>query len=922
MNKKLFLFDGMALVYRAHFAFIRNPMINSKGMNTSAVFGFLNTLFDLLDKEKPTHLAVAFDVSGPTFRHKEFSEYKAQRDETPEEIRTAVPQIQKFLAALNIPMITKPGFEADDIIGTLAVRAEKEGFNTYMVTPDKDFAQLVDEHTFMYKPGKRGSNPEKLGVPEILEQWGVDKIEQVVDILGLAGDVADNIPGVPGIGPKTAQKLIAQYGSIENLLNHTDELKGKQREKVEENRERAHLCKRLATISTDVPLDLSPANLVRGSYNEGKLMTLFAEFEFSTFSKRLFGRVISSRSVGVQGDLFIFAEQNAMPVKQTPVYQTIRDVKHTYRLVQTLEERAALVSRLWKERGFCFDVETTGLNPREARLIGIAFCIKAHEAWFVTLPPDEMECERALEPFLPLFADGQIEKTGHNLKFDIAILREAGVAVCGPLFDTMIAHYLLNPDRRHGLDRLAGIHLGYTPIPISALIGEKKGEPFPMSRVPLDELSDYACEDADIAVQLREIFEPQLDEQKLKTIFECIECPLIPVLVDMEANGIALDTATLSEVSIKLTENILAYEETIYELAGHSFNLNSPKQLGEVLFEEMKLVEKPKRTKTGQYATGEEVLQKLAGMHDIARTLLDYRAASKLKNTYVDAFPEEICKKTGRIHTSFNQAVTSTGRLASSNPNMQNIPVRTEQGQEVRRAFVADSEEYILLSADYSQIELRIMAHLSGDEHMKKTFVNGGDIHTDTAARIFEVSSIHVTKEQRRRAKMVNFGIMYGISAFGLAQRLGIPRKEAAKIIENYFSQYPAVKLFMDELIQTARDEGAVRTVVGRRRYIRDINHPNKVMRSAAERYAINAPVQGSAADLIKIAMIRIQEMLKNQQAKTRLLLQVHDELVFDLHKEEQEWIEKIREQMQTALPLNVPLVVDCGTGENWLEAH
>ncbi len=937
MSKKLFLLDGMALVYRSYFAFMRNPMINSKGKNVSAVFGFINALLEIIDKQEPTHLAVAFDLSGPTFRHDAFPEYKAQREETPEEIRAAVPQIKEFLAAFHIPVLTKQGFEADDIIGTLARRAEKEGFDTYMVTPDKDFAQLVDEHTFMMKPAKKGADPEVLGIKEVLEQWGIEKVEQVIDLLGMAGDAADNIPGIPGIGPKTAQKLIAQYGSLENLLKHTDELKGKQKENIEANVERAHLCKRLVTIHTEVPVDVDPAGLIRHEYDEDKLSFLFAEFEFTSFSKRLFGKApppalgagfSAPADTAGQGDLFAFAlrqssGQAAEKEKaEEPVYKTIEDVKHRYHLVQTLEERVALAAQLGQASSFCFDVETTGLDPRSDKLVGISFAIQPHEAWYVTLPPDGVEMQKALEPFAPLFANEGNEKVGHNLKFDIAMLREAGIEVNGPLFDTMIAHYLLDPDQRHGLDRLAGTYLGYTPVPIAALIGEKKKEQIKMTDVPLDKLSDYACEDADVTVQLKGVFEPLLQKNGLHKPFEEIECPLIPVLVEMEANGISLDVDALAEISEKLATQIATYQNEIFKLAGREFNLNSPKQLGEVLFDEMALVDKPKKTKTGQYQTNEEVLQKLAGDHEIIQTILDNRSATKLKSTYVDALPECIAESTGRIHTSFNQAVTTTGRLASSNPNIQNIPIRTEQGQEIRRAFVAASKEFTLLAADYSQIELRIMAHLSGDKGMKQAFIDGEDIHTATAARVFGVEPNDVTKEQRRRSKMVNFGIIYGISAFGLSQRLRIPRKEASEIIENYFAQYPAVKTFMEGVIAGAKENGYVETIAGRRRHIRDINSSNGTVRSAAERYAINAPIQGSAADLIKIAMIRIQKMLEEKQAKTKLLLQVHDELVFDLHNDEQQLIPEIQKLMEDALPLSVPLIVDCGQGENWLQAH
>ncbi len=934
MSKKLFLLDGMALVYRSYFAFMRNPMINSKGRNVSAVFGFLNTLLELIEKQSPTHIAVAFDVSGPTFRHDKFPEYKAQREETPEEIRAAVPVIQEFLKAFNIPIVTAQGFEADDLIGTLARLAEKEGFDTYMVTPDKDFTQLVDAHTFVYKPAKSGLPPEIMGVPEVLKYWEIERIEQVTDILGLAGDTADNIPGVPGVGPKTAQKLIAQFGSIENLLEHTGELKGKLKENLEANKERARLCKWLVTIKTDSPVDYNPDGLIRGKLDEEKLTALFSEFEFSSFSKRLFGNpaapvaratYMSSPTPDGQGDLFAFAAQTApaAPAEEAaPVYKTIADVKHTYHAVQTLEERKALAAQLGQAARFCFDTETTGLDPRTDNLVGISFSVKPHEAWFVTLPPDEKESAKALEIFRPLFENEQLEKTGHNLKFDIAMLRAAGIEVRGKLFDTMLAHYLLDPDQRHGLDKLAGTHLGYAPVPITALIGEKKSEQLSMADVAVEKIVDYACEDADVTIQLRKILEPQLEKRKLTNVFDTIECPLIPVLVEMEANGIALDTSALKEISGRLAGEIAGYEKKVYELAGHEFNLNSPKQLGEVLFDELKLADKPKKTKTGQYTTNEEVLDQLATEHEIARVLLDYREATKLKSTYVDALPEFISKKTGRIHTSFSQAVTTTGRLASSDPNIQNIPVRTEQGQEIRRAFVAGSKDFTLLAADYSQIELRIMAHLSGDQHMKAAFESGEDIHTATAARVFDVALADVTSDMRRKAKMVNFGIIYGISAFGLAQRLRIPRKEAAEIIESYFKQYPAVKACMDGIIETARNKGYVETIAGRRRHIRDINTANGTVRAAAERYAINAPIQGSAADMIKIAMIRIHDMLKQKNAKTRLLLQVHDELVFELHKDEHGLIEDIRKLMSEALPLSVPVIVDCGTGNNWLEAH
>lgn len=935
MSKKLFLLDGMALVYRAYFVFIRNPMIDPEGRNVSAVFGFLNTLLELLDKQDPTHIAVAFDVSGPTFRHEEYPEYKAQREETPEAIREAIPLLHDLLEAFRIPVLTAQGFEADDIIGTLARRAEQEGFDTFMVTPDKDFAQLVDAHTWIWKPSRGNAPPEKIGVDEVLEQWGIDRVDQVTDILGLAGDASDNIPGIPGIGPKTAQKLIAQYGSVESLLEHTGELKGKIRDNLESHRERALLCKRLVTIRTDAPVDLAPAELIRGPIDADRLAPLLARHGFTAFAKRLFGQTQPAPAnasapppppTSGQGDLFDFARQrhaaSEPSAESVPPLKTLQDVRHTYHLVHSKEERSTLAKKLGQHRGFCFDTETTGLHPREARLVGIAFSVQPHEAWYVSLPPDETECKRALEPFVPLFANEHIEKTGHNLKFDLAVLRAAGIMVRGPLFDTMLAHYLLDPDQRHALDKLAARLLHYRPIPITALIGEKKEPQRPISDASPDLLRDYACEDADLTLQLRKHLEPQLESHGLTRVFTQIECPLIPVLVEMESAGISIDLDALQTISQKLAKEITQLEETVHRLAGHPFNLNSPKQLGEVLFNELKLSDQPKKTKTGQYTTNEETLEQLAGQHEIVRLLLQYRAATKLKNTYVDALPEDVCKTTGRIHTSLNQAVTTTGRLASSNPNLQNIPVRTEQGQEIRRAFISRSGDFTLLAADYSQIELRIMAHLSGDPSMKKAFVNGEDIHTATAARVFGVGEEDVTPDMRRKAKMVNFGIIYGISAFGLAQRLRIPRKEAGIIIEHYFEQYPDVKDCIDRIIASARDHGYVETIAGRKRFIRDIHARNGTVRAAAERYAINAPIQGSAADLIKIAMIRIHELLQEKEAKTRLLLQVHDELLFDLHRDEHALIEEIRTLMCNALPLDVPIEVDCGTGANWLDAH
>ncbi|VGO21005.1 DNA polymerase I [Pontiella sulfatireligans] len=928
MQKKLFLIDGMAVVYRAYFGLIRNPRINSKGENVSAVFGFINTLLDIMHTYEPTHIAVAFDTHEPTFRHIEYPEYKATRDETPEGIRTAVPHIRNLLTAFNIPVLEYPGFEADDVIGTLARQAEQQGFDTYMVTPDKDYAQLVDEHTFMLKPGS-GKSGELLDVAKILEQWNIAKIEQVIDILGLAGDAADNIPGIPGIGPKTAQKLIAEYGSIENLLEHTDELKGKQKEKVEDNKAQALLSKRLVTIKSDVPVKENPAELIMGVRNDDQLKVLFSELEFKSLIKRLFGESPSLASVAVaaategQGDLFEFAA-SAHPemMEPLPQFDTIKDVKHNYHLVTTAAERDALVSKLAGCYEVCFDTETTGLDVRVAELIGISFCIEPHEAWFVTLPPDREQALLALEPFLPILQNPDVRKVGQNLKYDVSILKWHGIEVRGELLDTMLAHYLIDPDQRHNMDHMAESLLNYSPVPITALIGEKKSTQKTLRDVDLDELCEYGAEDADITLQLWHKLKPMLKERGQERVFYEIETPLMPVLATMEYNGVNLDVPALGKFSAELGIKIHALESAIYTMAGMEFNLNSPKQVGEVLFDLLKLVEKPKKTKTGQYKTDEEVLSSLAPDHEIVRKMLDYRGLTKLKSTYVDALPLEVFEGTGRLHTTYSQAVTTTGRLSSVNPNLQNIPIRTEDGREIRRAFIP-REGFTLLACDYSQIELRIMAELSGDAGLREAFIHGEDIHTATAARVFGVGKDDVTREMRSKAKMVNFGIIYGISAFGLAQRLGIGRKEAQEIIEQYRANYPGVQGYLDSTIEFAQQHEYVETITGRRRYIRDINARNQMVRGGAERNAINAPIQGTAADMIKIAMIAIQKMLEEKKSKTKLLLQVHDELVFDLALDEKDdLLPLIEEKMKSAIPMEIPILVESGTGENWLEAH
>jgi DNA polymerase-1 len=927
MEKKLFLIDGMAIVFRAYFGFIRNPRITSKGENVSAVFGFINTLLDLINTYEPSHIAVAFDAKGPTFRHEEFPEYKATRDETPEGIRTAIPRLRDILKAFNIPLLEYTGVEADDVIGTLARTAEKMGYETYMVTPDKDYAQLVDEHTFMLKPGRSGGDAELLDVPKILEQWNIENIEQVIDILGLAGDTADNIPGVPGVGPKTAQKLIAQFGSVESLLDNTDQLKGKQKEKVEDNKEQALLSKRLVTIKCDVDVKESPDDLKMGDWNDGALKQLFADLEFKSLNKRLFGDSPAPSNVAVeavefgQGDLFEFAAAQA-PEPEPAKFKTLADVKHTYHLVTTAAERSILAEKLAGCTEFCFDTETTDLDVKQAELIGIAFCIEPGEAWFVTLPQDQEQAVLALEPFIPVLNNPDISKIGQNLKYDISVLKWHGIEVQGHLLDTMLAHYLIDPDQKQNMVFLAETILEYTQISITSLIGEKKSEQKSMREVDPDMLRDYAAEDADITLQLWHKLKPMLTERGQDKVFYDIETPLLPVLAQMEYNGVNLDVPNLETYSEQLAEKIQGLEAGIYTKAGMEFNLNSPKQLGEVLFDVLHLVEKPKKTKTGQYKTNEEVLSELARDHEIVQMVLDYRGLTKLKSTYVDALPKEVLKKTGRVHTTFSQAITTTGRLSSVNPNIQNIPIRTEEGREIRRAFIP-KEGFKLLACDYSQIELRIMAELSEDAHLKEAFINGDDIHTATAARVFGVEKNDVTREMRSKAKMVNFGIIYGISAFGLSQRLGIPRKEAQEIIEQYRANYSGVQDYLDSTIEFAQRNEYVETITGRRRYIRDINAKNQMVRSGAERNAINAPIQGTAADMIKIAMIAVQQMLEERNAKTKLLLQVHDELVFDLAEDEAvELIPLIEEKMKAAIPMEIPIIVESGTGSNWLEAH
>ncbi len=954
MAKKLFLLDGMALAYRAHFAFVQRPIRTSQGLNTSALFGFTLALLDLLERDQPTHLAVAFDTSAPTQRHIDFPEYKAQREAMPEDLSVAIPNLFRLCELMRIPVLKLDGFEADDIIGTLVRRAKKEGFTSYMVTPDKDFSQLVDANTFLYKPGRGGEPAEIQGIPEIQAKWGIQRPEQVIDILALWGDASDNIPGVPGVGEKTASKLIAQYGSVENLIAHAGELKGKLKENLEAHAEQARLCYRLATINIDVPIDVCLDDLQRRDFDVTSLQAFCVEFEFNSLGKRMFGEqfkagrgaaALSTQPVTTvpaapvsqkptasgEGELLLFHGDEPVTVESPPPMppeaatgaqlNNAGNTPHEYRIASTEEERALLIAELGQLSSFCFDTETTGLDPKEAKLVGLSFCWKPHQGWYVPVSQETEEAARILEEFRAVLESESVEKVGHNLKFDLSVLRWNGVRVRGRLFDTMVAHALIEPEMRHGMDYLSEAYLGYTPIPITQLIGEKKE--INMSEVPLAQIAEYAAEDADVTWQLRSLLEPKLREKGLEKVFYEIESPLIPVLVEMEHEGIRIDAAALSQFSEQLAQQINTQEQEIQRLAGMEFNLNSPKQLGEVLFEKLKIVEKPKKTKTGQYATHEGILQDLAPRHEIVRRILDHRTATKLKSTYADTLPSTIFARTGRVHTTYQQVLTTTGRLSSQNPNLQNIPIRSEMGQEIRRAFVARDAGHALLSADYSQIELRIVAALSRDPGMLEAFASGLDIHTATAARVYGVMLQLVSDEMRRNAKMVNFGITYGISAFGLAQRLGIPRSEAAGIIDSYFQQYGGIRRYIDETIAFAREHGYVQTVTGRRRYLPDIRSANAMVRGGAERNAINMPIQGTAADMIKVAMIRIHREFEQRGLRSRMILQIHDELLFDLVREEEAEVRQVVEtEMKNALPLEVPIQVEIGVGDNWLQAH
>ncbi|MFN4082630.1 MAG: DNA polymerase I [Bacteroidia bacterium] len=930
MEKKLFLLDGMALVYRAYFAFSQNPRVTSYGFNTSAIFGYTNTVLDLIKKEKPTHIGVAFDTAAPTARHEEYEHYKAHRQEQPEDITKSIPYIINITHALNIPIITLDGYEADDIIGTLSKKAAAKGYTVYMVTPDKDFAQLVEPNILIYKPARMGNDIEIMGVEEVLKKWEVDRVEQVIDILGLWGDAVDNIPGVPGIGEKTAKALVKKYGSIEGLLENTHELKGKQKENIENNKEQALLSKRLATIDINVPIQLEEDKLLLEPPNKDATEKIFNELEFKTLTKRLFANndeANNNTSVNTPLTFDLF-NQGSMTASIQPTesneLKNITNTPHQYYLVQTKEQMLDLLNKLLNQKEVCFDTETSALESTEADIVGLSFSFKAHEAYYIPFSDDYNLCKETLQIFKPVFEHEQITKIGQNIKYDLNILKHYGITLKGPLFDTMLAHYLIDPDLRHNMDYLSSIYLKYEPVSIETLIGKKGKNQLSMRSVELEKIKEYAAEDADITYQLKQRLERELMEKQAEKLFNDVEIPLIDVLSDMEIEGVSIDKNFLNDYSIELDKEIKTLEKDIYSLAGLQFNIASPKQLGEVLFDHLKLDPKAKKTKTGQYQTGEDVLQKLSE-HEIVRHILEIRQLQKIKSTYVDSLPQLINPRTGRVHTNFNQAVAATGRLSSTNPNLQNIPIRTDKGKEIRKAFVPKSNDYQILSADYSQIELRIIASLANETAMIDAFKHNLDIHAATAARVYNKDITQVTSTERRNAKAVNFGIIYGQSAFGLSQSLGISRTEAAAIIDEYFKQYPAIKTYMDSTIQFARENGYVKTILGRRRYLRDINSANFTVRGFAERNAINAPIQGSAADMIKVAMIFIHNALKqNQHIKySKMILQVHDELLFDAHKNE---IDELKQlviyNMERAMPLNVPVKAEVGIGSNWLEAH
>jgi DNA polymerase-1 len=948
-QKRLFLLDAYALIFRGYYAFIKNPRINSKGMDTSAIMGFMNSLMDVIKREKPDHLAVAFDKGGSDYRFEMYQEYKAHRDETPEAIKIAVPYIQELLKAMHIPIVEKAGFEADDLIGTLAKQAEKEGFKVFMVTPDKDFAQLVSENIFMYKPARMGNDIEIWGIPEVLAKFEIERPDQVIDFLGMMGDAADNIPGLPGVGEKTAKKFLAEFGTLENLLANTHQLKGAIKDKIEANAELGILSKKLATILLDCPVTFDADDYELSKPDVEKTDALFQELEFRQMKAqfdKLFGsgkeydeidsnentseipqpikKAPAKKSNEDQFDLFGFSDDSDEPTANHSYYATLENTTHFYQIIQGDLPVKLLLENLLNQTSVCFDTETTGIDALNAELVGMSFSFEKGKGFYVPFPENQEEAQHLIEKFRPFFENESIEKIGQNIKYDLKILSNYNIQVKGKLFDTMIAHYLINPDMRHNMDILSETYLKYAPKSIETLIGKKGKNQLSMRDVPLEEVKEYATEDADITFQLKEHFQPILEKVGTKKLFDEIEIPLVPVLADMEKEGIRLDVEFLKSMSVDMQKEIDAFEQQIYETAGEKFNLASPKQLGDILFDKLKIGgTKQKKTKTGQYATGEEVLSYLANEHQIVRDILEWRQMVKLQSTYIDALPNQVDKKTGRVHTDYMQTVAATGRLSSTNPNLQNIPIRTEKGRLIRKAFIARDENYTLLSADYSQIELRIIAALCGEENMIKAFQNNEDIHKSTAAKVFNVPLDEVTKEQRSHAKTVNFGIIYGVSAFGLSNQTNLSRKESAELIEAYYQTYPKLKSFMTSQVDFARENGYVETISGRRRYLKDINSANAIVRGGAERNAVNAPIQGSAADIIKIAMINIHKKLTSEHWKSKMLLQVHDELVFDVHNSELEKIQPmIKHEMENAFKMAVPLDVEIGLGKNWLEAH
>lgn len=933
--EKLFLLDAYALIYRAYYAFIKNPRINSKGMNTSAIFGFVNTLADVIKRQQPTHIGVAFDPAGPTFRHEAYEQYKAQREETPEDIRLSVPIIKEIITAFRIPILEVPGYEADDVIGTLATTAGGRGIDTYMMTPDKDYGQLVSEHVFMYRPRFGDKDFDTLGVEEVKAKFGIERPEQVIDLLGLMGDSSDNIPGCPGVGEKTALKLITEFGSIENLLANTDQLKGALKKKVEEHVEEIKFSRFLATIKTDVPIELDMESLLLQEPDEEKLRSLFEELEFRNLTDRVLkgdkpataptkktSKKEDDSPTLFQADFFdLFADESTDEPKYSNL-TSLEDTTYNYQLVDTKEKRDELLRILRTHDFLVLDTETTGTEPMASELVGMSFSVAEGEAWYVPVPADRAEATAIVEEFRDVLTNPKTTKVGQNIKYDLLMLAQYGVWLAGPLFDTMVAHYVLSPELHHGMDYLAEVLLHYRTIPIENLIGPKGKNQKNMRDLAPEEVYKYACEDADVTLRLKNVLEKQLREQGAYDLFHDIEMPLVPVLAQMEFNGVRIDTDALRETSALYTQRLQEIEQEIYSLAGQPFNISSPKQVGEMLFETLKISAKAKKTKGGQYSTSEEVLESLRDKHPVVGRILDYRGLKKLLSTYIDALPALINPRTGRIHTSFNQTVTATGRLSSSNPNLQNIPIRHEDGREIRRAFIPD-DGCEFFSADYSQIELRIMAHLSGDANMMEAFRLGQDIHAATAAKVYKVPLAEVTRDQRSKAKTANFGIIYGISAYGLSDRMHVPVKEAKELIDGYFQTYPQVKAYMDSSIALARDKGYTETICRRRCYLPDINSHNAVVRGYAERNAINAPIQGSAADIIKVAMANIHQRFQREGIRSKMLIQVHDELNFSVLPEERERVQRIViEEMEGAYLMQVPLQADCGWGKNWLEAH